>query len=165
MHEYSLFSKAWFPYIIIVRVVPVALVFSDILLKRSWRPGQPLHVCGFHIVVRVARHAFVWWKSWSVLNQADNNLLARTRFLFYKNNFIRTTRLKFAQKLRTSYLEQSRLGFGGKCNLKFLLKNTFIAGFSAVRNTWWAREKRRNCAARVLWHCRSVYTAINKNIL
>ena len=25
-----------------------------------------------------------------------------TRFFFYKNNFIRTTRLKFAQKLRTS---------------------------------------------------------------
>ena len=35
--------------------------------------------------------------------------------LFYKNNFIRTTRLKFAQKLRTSS-EQLRLGFIFKCN-------------------------------------------------
>ena len=64
--------------------------------------------------------------------------LVLTRFSFYKNNFIRTTRLKFAQKLRTSK-EQLRLGFRCKFNCKFLLKNTsrhymwrFIADLSAV---------------------------------
>ena len=41
---------------------------------------------------------------------------------FYKNNFIRTTRLKFGQKLRTA-LEQSRLGFKIiKASLLFLTK-------------------------------------------
>ena len=42
---------------------------------------------------------------------------------FYKNNFIRATWLKFAQKLRTSY-EQLRLGIRCKFNCKILLKNT-----------------------------------------
>ena len=42
---------------------------------------------------------------------------------FYKNNFIKTTRLKFAQIFRISK-EQLRLGFRCKCNCRFLLKNT-----------------------------------------
>ena len=45
--------------------------------------------------------------------------------LFYKNNFIRTTRLKFAQKLRTRLRTiVPRVRFRCKCNCKFLLKNT-----------------------------------------
>ena len=55
-----------------------------------------------------------------ILDTAQNH--GNTRF-FYKNNFIRTTRLKFAQKLRTSW-EKLRLGFRFKCNWKFLLNNT-----------------------------------------
>ena len=52
-----------------------------------------------------------------------------TRF-FYKNNFIRTTRLKLrTQKLRTSY-EQLRLGFRCKYNCKILLKNTTHHAFT-----------------------------------
>ena len=47
---------------------------------------------------------------------------SHTRF-FYKNNFRRTTRLKFAQIFRISK-KQLRLGFRCKCNCKFLLKNT-----------------------------------------
>ena len=51
------------------------------------------------------------------------NISAQSYTLFYKNNFIRTTRLKFAQIFRISK-EQLRLGFRCKCNCKFLLKNT-----------------------------------------
>ena len=96
---YNSKPKAWFPYNRSGRPDRPGLLWY--FLKRSGRPRRPLRVCGFHIFVRVNRHAFVWWKSWSVRNQADNNLLARTRFLFYKKNFIRRTRLKFAQNLRT----------------------------------------------------------------
>ena len=48
-------------------------------------------------------------------------LIIWTYALFYRNNFIRTTRFKFTQKLRTSY-EQLRLRFRCKCNCKILLK-------------------------------------------
>ena len=50
-------------------------------------------------------------------------LRGKYTLFFIKNNFIRTTSLKFAQKLRTSS-EQLRIGFRCKCNCKLLLKNT-----------------------------------------
>ena len=53
----------------------------------------------------------------SLVSPDLNNKMVYT--LFYKNNFIRT-RLKFAQKLRTS-LEQLRFGFRCKCNCKFFI--------------------------------------------
>ena len=52
----------------------------------------------------------------------DDKLTFLWGLISYKNNIIRT-RLKFAQKLRTSS-EQLRLGFRCKCSCKFLLKNT-----------------------------------------
>ena len=55
-----------------------------------------------------------------------------TRF-FYKNNFIKTTRLKFAKKLRTT-LEQSRLGFGN-INAKFAFFNKILLFFSKSSNS------------------------------
>ena len=83
------------------------------------------------------------------LNHADSLFQEYTLF-FFRNNFIRTTRLKFAQKKRTSK-EQLRLGFRCKCDWKFLLKNTlntsrhymwrFIADLFAVLNTEWAEKK------------------------
>ena len=63
--------------------------------------------------------------------------------LFYKNNFKRTMRLKFAEQLRTSS-GQLRLGFRCKCNCKvFIEKHStsrhyvwrFAAGLSSIGNT------------------------------
>ena len=82
---------------------------------------------------------------------------------FYKNNFIRTTKLKFAQKLWT-ILEQLSLGFRCKCNCKFLLKNTthhvitcgvHCRSFCSYEHRVSTREN-QNCAAHLLWLCRSV---------
>ena len=54
--------------------------------------------------------AKIHWMRWQVSPWLKHCCYYYMLF-FYKNNFIRTTRLKFAQKLRTTK-EQSRLGFG-----------------------------------------------------
>ena len=82
---------------------------------------------------------------------------------FFNNNFIRTTKLKFAQKLRTSK-ERLRLGFRCKCNYKFLLKSTlrlFTAGLFAVRNTVSEKNRRRKlCRTRFMTVQKCIYTAV-----
>ena len=55
-----------------------------------------------------------FWQPWSRYCPVNK------RFFFYKNNFIRTTSLKFSHA-KNNLL---RLGFRCKCNWKFLLKNT-----------------------------------------
>ena len=87
----------------------------------------------------------------------------RVHAFFFYNNFIRTTKLKFAQKLRTSK-ERLRLGFRCKCNYKFLLKSTlrlFTAGLFAVRNTVSEKSRRRKlCRTRFMTVQKCIYTAV-----
>ena len=90
--------------------------------------------------------------------------------LFYKNNFIRT-RLKFCPEIKNK-LRTLGVRLQMNCNCKFFIEkhNTsrhymwrFIAYLSAVQEDWVRREENQNCAARVYWQCRSVFTAILKN--
>ena len=93
-----------------------------------------------------------------------------TRF-FYKNNFIRT-RLKFAQKLRTSY-EQSRLDFWFKCNWKFLLRNeTFHVITCSVSlrvflhpRSRVSREENQDCVAHVFKNKTKTFMTVSKCII
>ena len=89
----------------IVQFKPFKKVTSKLSLLMTW----------IHTAVPPAARCIFWFTL--------RYLLCYTRF-FKKNNFIRTTRLKFSKKLRTSYKEQLRLGFSCKCNCMFLLKNT-----------------------------------------